>query len=86
MYAYNASNDDPNEVSFAKGDLLEVIEDTGKWFQVRTPTGQTGVSSIHASPPQLTQLPDRSFQLSHIALICAPILFRTECMVARRSR
>jgi SHO1 osmosensor len=44
MYAYNASPDDPNEVSFAKGDILEVVDNTGKWFQVRTPSGQTGVS------------------------------------------
>jgi SHO1 osmosensor len=44
MYAYNASPDDPNEVSFAKGDILDVVDNTGKWFQVRTPSGQTGVS------------------------------------------
>lgn len=46
MYAYSASPDDPNEVSFAKGDLLDVIDSTGKWFQVRTPAGQQGVSTI----------------------------------------
>ena len=45
MYAYNASPDDPNEVSFAKGDVLEVMDNTGKWYQVRTPSGQTGVGS-----------------------------------------
>jgi SHO1 osmosensor len=44
MYAYSASPDDPNEVSFAKGDMLDVIDGTGKWFQVRAPNGQTGVS------------------------------------------
>jgi len=43
MYAYSASPDDPNEVSFAKGDMLDVIDGTGKWFQVRAPNGQTGV-------------------------------------------
>jgi len=46
MYAYSASPDDPNEVSFAKGDTLEVMDNTGKWFQVRTPSGQTGVSPM----------------------------------------
>lgn len=45
MYAYTASPDDPNEVSFAKGDILDVVDNTGKWFQVRTPSGQTGVSA-----------------------------------------
>lgn len=44
MYAYSASPDDPNEVSFAKGDILDVMDNTGKWFQVRTASGQTGVS------------------------------------------
>nr|XP_019012367.1 SHO1 osmosensor [Kwoniella pini CBS 10737]OCF51148.1 SHO1 osmosensor [Kwoniella pini CBS 10737] len=44
MYAYTASVDDPNEVSFAKGDILEVLDNTGKWFQVKTPSGATGVS------------------------------------------
>jgi len=44
MYAYSASPDDPNEVSFAKGDILEVVDNTGKWYQVRTPSGQTGIA------------------------------------------
>jgi SHO1 osmosensor len=47
MYAYSASPDDPNEVSFAKGDMLDVLDATGKWFQVRAPSGQTGVSGVH---------------------------------------
>ncbi|KAK8861281.1 hypothetical protein IAR55_002100 [Kwoniella newhampshirensis] len=40
----NIVPDDPNEVSFAKGDILEVMDNTGKWFQVRTPTGATGIA------------------------------------------
>lgn len=45
MYAYQADPADPNEVSFNKGDMLEVLDNTGKWFQVKTQGGQTGVSS-----------------------------------------
>lgn len=26
-----------------KGEILEVVDATGKWFQVRTPAGVTGV-------------------------------------------
>ena len=48
MYAYSADPSDSNEVSFAKGDILDVMDNTGKWFQVRTPSGQTGVSEIAA--------------------------------------
>lgn len=43
-YAYSASPDDPNEVSFAKGEILVVLDNTGKWYQVRTASGQQGVS------------------------------------------
>ena len=53
MYAYSASPDDPNEVSFAKGDLLDVIDSTGKWFQVRTPSGQQGVSTVSLEPTNI---------------------------------
>ncbi|KAK4690050.1 SHO1 osmosensor, partial [Tremellales sp. Uapishka_1] len=44
MYAYSASPDDPNEVSFSKGDVLDVVDNTGKWYQVRTPAGTTGIA------------------------------------------
>ncbi|KGB78535.1 high osmolarity signaling protein SHO1 [Cryptococcus deuterogattii 99/473] len=44
LYAYSASPDDPNEVSFMKGEILEVVDATGKWFQVRTPAGVTGIA------------------------------------------
>ncbi|GMK54573.1 hypothetical protein CspeluHIS016_0111590 [Cutaneotrichosporon spelunceum] len=43
-YAYSASPDDPNEVSFVKGEILEVHDTTGKWYQVRTAGGQTGIA------------------------------------------
>ncbi|TYJ52388.1 hypothetical protein B9479_007006 [Cryptococcus floricola] len=44
LYAYSASADDPNEVSFMKGDILDVVDASGKWFQVRTPSGATGIA------------------------------------------
>lgn len=69
-YAYSASPDDPNEVSFAKGDVLDVVDTTGKWYQVRTPAGQVGVSRVGSrrAERQLT-CPDRSFQLPHLTVI-----------------
>jgi SHO1 osmosensor len=62
MYAYSASPDDPNEVSFAKGDMLDVIDGTGKWFQVRAPNGQTGVSPSRTSFLMML-ITDRSLKL-----------------------
>ena len=31
LYAYQASADDPNEISFAKGEMLDVLDQSGKW-------------------------------------------------------
>ncbi|WVQ83498.1 hypothetical protein IAT38_005639 [Cryptococcus sp. DSM 104549] len=44
LYAYSASPDDPNEVSFMKGDILDVVDNSGKWYSVRTPSGATGIA------------------------------------------
>nr|ODN87357.1 high osmolarity signaling protein SHO1 [Cryptococcus depauperatus CBS 7841] len=44
LYAYSASPDDPNEVSFMKGEVLEVLDGSGKWYQVRTSSGATGIA------------------------------------------
>lgn len=44
MYAYQADPTDPNEISFNKGDILDVLDNTGKWWQCRTPSGQTGIA------------------------------------------
>lgn len=32
LYAYKASPDDPQELSFQKGEILRVSDDTGKWL------------------------------------------------------
>ena len=44
MYAYSADPSDANEVSFAKGDILEVLDNSGKWWQVKTPSGAIGIA------------------------------------------
>lgn len=43
IYAYNASPADPNEVSFEKGEILEITNHNGKWWQARRTTGQSGI-------------------------------------------
>ncbi|KAI9000182.1 hypothetical protein BC832DRAFT_562690 [Gaertneriomyces semiglobifer] len=35
MFQYEANPEDPTEVSFSKGDVLEVLNNKGKWWQVR---------------------------------------------------
>ncbi|KAJ9112100.1 hypothetical protein QFC22_006400 [Naganishia vaughanmartiniae] len=42
LYAYTASPDDPNEVSFVKGEVLDIMDASGKWWQCRNQNGQVG--------------------------------------------
>ncbi|KAL7414750.1 hypothetical protein BDY24DRAFT_384447 [Mrakia frigida] len=43
MYAYQASADDPQEMSFTKGELLDISDNSGKWWQARKADGTTGI-------------------------------------------
>ncbi|KDN42979.1 hypothetical protein K437DRAFT_287324 [Tilletiaria anomala UBC 951] len=43
LYAYSANADDPAEISFAKGDILDIVDNSGKWWQARKPDGTTGI-------------------------------------------
>ncbi|KAG6878171.1 hypothetical protein C0993_011244 [Termitomyces sp. T159_Od127] len=42
LYAYTASPDDPSEVTFAKGDILDIVDKNGKWWHTRKPDGKIG--------------------------------------------
>ncbi|KAF8314022.1 hypothetical protein DL93DRAFT_2097436 [Clavulina sp. PMI_390] len=44
LYAYTASADDPNEISFAKGEILEILDNAGKWWQARKSDGTRGIA------------------------------------------
>jgi len=44
LYAYTASPDDPNEVSFTKGEILDIMDNNGKWWQARKSDGTAGIA------------------------------------------
>jgi hypothetical protein len=37
-----ASPDDPNEISFVKGEILDILDKSGKWWQARKSDGAVG--------------------------------------------
>jgi len=44
LYTYNASLDDPSELSFTKGETLEILDKTGKWWQAKRSDGTSGIA------------------------------------------
>ncbi|KAF9469676.1 hypothetical protein BDZ94DRAFT_1180999 [Collybia nuda] len=44
LYTYSASPDDPNEISFAKGEILDIVDKQGKWWQAKKADGTIGIA------------------------------------------
>jgi len=44
LYNYSASPDDPNELSFSKGEFLDIVDNSGKWWQAKKADGTTGIA------------------------------------------
>jgi hypothetical protein len=49
--ADTASPEDPNELSFSKGDILDILDKTGKWWQAETRDGARGSMSYLLTNP-----------------------------------
>ncbi|KAE9386305.1 hypothetical protein BT96DRAFT_928277, partial [Gymnopus androsaceus JB14] len=43
LYAYSKSPDDPNEISFYKGEILNILDRHGKWWQAEKADGTAGI-------------------------------------------
>ncbi|KAI0094248.1 hypothetical protein BDY19DRAFT_981804 [Irpex rosettiformis] len=42
MYPYQANTEDPNEISFEKNEMLEILDKQGKWWQAKKEDGTIG--------------------------------------------
>ncbi|KIJ93182.1 hypothetical protein K443DRAFT_684745 [Laccaria amethystina LaAM-08-1] len=43
LHDYQASPNDPNELSFKKGDIFDIMDSSGRWWEVEAVDGSTGI-------------------------------------------
>ncbi|KAG6906916.1 hypothetical protein DXG01_011375 [Tephrocybe rancida] len=44
LYRYDAQDTDPNELSFKKGEILEISDRSGKWWEAKKADGTIGIA------------------------------------------
>ncbi|THH08473.1 hypothetical protein EW145_g2676, partial [Phellinidium pouzarii] len=72
LYSYTASPDDPNEISFTKGEVLDIIDKQGKWWQARKEDG----TLLHQIIYRLSELKMRTPYSNTTLLMAIYVLLR----------
>ncbi|KAF9428384.1 Transmembrane osmosensor, partial [Podila epigama] len=44
LYSYDANPEDSNELSFIKNEVLDIVDNKGKWWQARKQDGSIGIA------------------------------------------
>jgi uncharacterized membrane protein len=43
LFDYSANKEDPNEISFCQGEVMDIIDNNGRWWQARKADGTMGI-------------------------------------------
>lgn len=71
-----ASPDDPNEISFVKGEILDILDKQGKWWQAKKTDGTIGSKSCVPDLPPFVHSPSSCpLKLSPDHIVIGPSLY-----------